>query len=152
MGYSVVTSAISRKGGRKKVIVIVVIVFQLLGLGSAVHAIMSSRTPQGSVAWAVSLLTIPYISVPAYWVFGRNKFNGYILARQDQLKALEDIIREANTQIANVTQDEPLNIGAITGAEKMARSPMTGSNRTTLLIDGKATFASIFDGIEAAED
>jgi cardiolipin synthase len=152
MGYSVVTSSKFGKGRRIKVIVIVVIVFHLLGLGSAVHAVMSSRTPQGSVAWAVSLLTFPYISVPAYWVFGRNKFNGYILARQDQLKELEDIIREANDQMADVTKIEPQNIGAINGAEKMARSPMTGNNKTTLLVDGDATFSSIFDGIESAED
>lgn len=146
------TSAISSKGRRKKVIVLLVIVFQLLGLASAVHAIMSSRTPQGSVAWAVSLVTFPYISVPAYWIFGRNKFNGYVLARQDQLEALDEVIREANDQIAAATEIKPQNIRAIIGAEKMARSPITGSNKVTLLIDGDATFSSIFDGIDAAED
>ena len=62
-------------------IVILVIVFEILGVMSAVHAVMSSRTPQGSIAWAVSLVTFPYVSVPAYWVFGRNKFDGYLEKR-----------------------------------------------------------------------
>ena len=133
-------------------IVIVVIVFQILGLVSAVHAVMSSRTPQGSIAWAVSLVTFPYLAVPAYWVFGRNKFNGYVLARQDQLKDLDDIIRQANDQLAVNTEFSSVQTRAITGAEKMARLPLTGGNKTTLLVDGDATFTSIFEGIEAAED
>jgi cardiolipin synthase len=133
-------------------IVAAVIVFQLLGVMTAVHAVMSTRTPQGSIAWAVSLVTFPYISVPAYWIFGRNKFNGYVLARQDQLKALDDIIREANEQVTNVIEISSQQTRAITGAEKMARLPMTGSNKATLLVDGEATFSSIFDGIEAAEE
>jgi cardiolipin synthase len=133
-------------------IVIVVIVFQILGLVSAVHAVMSSRTPQGSIAWAVSLVTFPYVAVPAYWIFGRNKFNGYVLAHQDQLKELDDIIRQANDQVAVNTEFSRVQTRAITGAEKMARLPLTGGNKTTLLVDGDATFTSIFEGIEAAED
>lgn len=133
-------------------IVIVVIVFQLLGVISAVHAVMSSRTPQGSIAWAVSLMTFPYISVPAYWIFGRNKFNGYVSARQDQLQALEGLIRQANDRLADTSGISRQAVLAIAGAEKMARLPMTGSNKATLLIDGDATFSSIFDGIDAAED
>jgi len=146
------TTAISDKGRRKKMIVIVVIIFQLLGLISAVHAVMSSRTPQGSIAWAVSLVTFPYISVPAYWILGRNKFNGYVLARQDQLNELDDLIRQANDRLASATGISSHDNNAIAGAEKMARLPMTGSNHATLLIDGDATFTSIFEGIDAAED
>ena len=66
-------------------IVILVIVFEVLGILSAVHAVMSVRPPQGSIAWAVSLVTFPYVSVPAYWVLGRNKFRGYVLTRQNEL-------------------------------------------------------------------
>lgn len=84
-------------------IVALVVVFEILGLLSAVHAIMSSRTPQGSIAWAVSLITLPYVSVPAYWVFGRNKFRGYVLARQHELELIDDVIRQANDQITGVT-------------------------------------------------
>ena len=46
----------------------------ILGAISSIHAIMSTRTAQGAVAWAVSLNTFPYVAVPAYWVLGRNKF------------------------------------------------------------------------------
>ena len=132
-------------------IVALVVVFEILGLLSAVHAIMNSRTPQGSIAWAVSLITLPYVSVPAYWVFGRNKFRGYVLARQHELELIDDVIRQANDQITDVAARDDWRSAAITGAEKMARIPLTSGNNVTLLVDGDATFASIFDGIDAAE-
>ena len=46
----------------------IVIVFHALGLLSSINAVMSARTPQGAIAWAVSLNTFPYVAVPAYWV------------------------------------------------------------------------------------
>jgi len=133
-------------------IVALVVVFEILGVLSAVHAIMSSRTPQGSIAWAVSLVTLPYVSVPAYWVFGRNKFRGYVLARQHELELIDDIVRQANDQITAVAALDDWRSAAITGAEKMARIPLTSGNNVTLLVDGDATFASIFEGIDAAEE
>lgn len=42
------------------------ILFHVLGAISPVHAIMSTRTAQGAVAWVVSLNTFPYVAVPAY--------------------------------------------------------------------------------------
>src|SRR3954470_6463356 len=59
----------------------------LLGALTSIHAIMSVRTSQGAVAWAVSLNTFPYVGVPAYWVFGRSSFEGYVtLRRPDRLE------------------------------------------------------------------
>ena len=133
-------------------IVALVVVFEILGVLSAIHAIMSSRTPQGSIAWAVSLVTLPYVSVPAYWVFGRNKFRGYVLARQHELELIDDVIRQANDQITSVAPLDDWRSAAITGAEKMARVPLTSGNNVTLLVDGDATFASIFEGIDAAKE
>jgi len=132
------------------VIIAIVIVFEILGIVSAVHSIMNSRTPQGSIAWAVSLVTMPFVAVPAYWVFGRDKFHGYVLARQNELELIGDVIRQANIQISDTGAVEERYVAALTGAEKLARIPLTGSNDVELLIDGDATFASIFAGIDAA--
>jgi len=133
-------------------IVALVAIFQILGILSAVHAVMSSRTPQGSIAWSVSLITFPYLSVPAYWVLGRNKFQGYARVRQHELDAIDDLIREAQRQVADIRVTGSLPDGPVSGAEKMARIPLTGGNKVELLVDGEATFASIFKGIDAAKD
>ncbi len=151
-GRRFVTKKTDKKGGRARVVVAIVIVFEILGIVSAVHSIMSSRTPQGSIAWAVSLVTMPFVAVPAYWVFGRDKFRGYVLARQNELELIGDIIRQANDQLSIDFSVDERHAGAVIGAEKMARVPLTGGNDVTLLIDGEATFASILEGIAAAQE
>ena len=74
-----------------------IVFFEVLGILSAVHAVMSTRTPQGAIGWTVSLLSMPFVAVPAYWVFGRNKFQGYVLARQEDLMELSEAKRLVNT-------------------------------------------------------
>jgi len=141
-----------RKGlGKTKIIVSLVIVFQVLGILSAIHAVMNVRTSQGSIAWAVSLVTFPYVSVPAYWVFGRNKFQGYVLARRKEIDSLSEVLRQANVQLNVASVDGSEDRGGIRAAETLARSPVTDGNGAELLIDGPATFDSIFEGIDAAE-
>ena len=132
-------------------IITLVVIIEILGILSAVHAVMSVRTPQGAIAWAVSLVTFPYVSVPAYWVFGRNKFQGYVLARKKDIESLSDIIRQANAHLDISAVDKAKNRGAIRAAETLARSPLTDGNAAKLLIDGQETFDSIFGGIDAAE-
>lgn len=60
-----------RKPARRRIVAGLVIAFQLLGIVSAVHAVMNVRTEQGTIAWAVPLVAMPYVAVPAYWIFGR---------------------------------------------------------------------------------
>ena len=133
-------------------ILTIVAIFEVLGLLSAVHAVMSVRTPQGTIAWVAALVTIAPVAVPAYWVFGRNRFHGYVRARQQEIDYLDNVIRQANAGVSAHISPTPAQSGALHGAERLARLPMTSGNSAKLLIDGEATFASIFDGIDAAED
>lgn len=131
---------------------LLVIFFELLGLVSAVHAVMSVRTPQGTIAWTVSLVAMPFLAVPAYWVFGRNKFKGYVLARQRTIEELNHLVREANqaVQIGEAVDDE--RSGPVSFLETLGRIPVTVGNRVCLLVDGEQTFADIFEGLKAAKD
>ncbi len=51
--------------------------FYVCGIVAAIEAIMTARTPQGAVAWSVSLVSFPFAALPAYLVLGRSKFRGY---------------------------------------------------------------------------
>jgi hypothetical protein len=42
-----------------QILAIVAAVFHVLGIASAVQAIMETRTPQGAVAWVLGLITFP---------------------------------------------------------------------------------------------
>ena len=63
----------------------VLLFFEVLGILSAARAVMTARTSQGAIAWALALVTWPLISVPLYWIFGRSKFRGYVSARRSRL-------------------------------------------------------------------
>ena len=54
----------------------------MLGIFSPISALMATRTSQGAIAWIVALNSFSLITVPAYWIFGRNKFKGYVKARK----------------------------------------------------------------------
>ena len=58
----------------------------LLGMIAAIHAVLTVRTAQGSIAWALSLVFIPYLTLIPYLVFGRSTFDGYIKARRQPTK------------------------------------------------------------------
>nr|WP_163503256.1 cardiolipin synthase [Halomonas socia] len=122
----------------------------LLGILSAVLALMSSRTSQGAIAWIISLITFPYVALPAYWIFGRPRFYGYVSARGERDTVLRRVLARYREQIEPYLADP--GIGEIRAVEQLAMMPLTSGNRAELLIDGEATFASLFAGIDAAEE
>ena len=131
---------------------VVVAVFQVLGVVSSVHAVMSTRTSQGAIAWAVSLVTFPYLAVPAYWVLGRSKFEGYVLARRNTDLRNDPVEQEIVANVRQFLVPEAERAEASGAAESLAGMPVLRGNRVDLLIDGDATFTSILEGIDQAEE
>ena len=129
-----------------------VVLFHVLGFTSSIHAVMSTRTSQGAIAWAVTLNTFPYLAVPAYWVFGRSKFEGYVIARRGTDVRNDHIEQEAIQTAAPYLLAEGEGAEAASAAEGLARMPILRGNAVELLIDGDATFESIFRGIDEAKE
>ena len=123
----------------------------LLGLATAVDAVMHARTPQGGTAWALTLIYLPYVALPAYWIFGRSKFEGYIDARRMESKEIRGItytFRQFETRfVARLAEDCRFRF-----LEELAEFPFTTSNHLELLIDGEQTFDAIFKAIDEAEE
>jgi len=132
----------------------VVVVAHVLGVLSAVSAIMTTRTSQGAIAWAVSLVGMPYIAVPAYWILGRSKFKGYVTARQTGNAQLSDVLPDIRGQVEPfyLPETELVRVEAGRAAQHLAGMPFLSGNAAELLIDGEPTFASILEGIDAAQD
>ena len=61
----------------------------MLGIIAACHAVVNTRTSQGAVAWAVSLVAMPYFTLVPYLFLGRSKFAGYI----DERRLENEILR-----------------------------------------------------------
>jgi len=132
---------------------IIAFVLMMHGIGflSSMHAVMSARTSQGAIAWFVSLNTIPYLAVPAYWILGQSRFQGYVVARRKELAELGATLESVKARTDSLHLPGS-GAGAVEAAEKLAKLPVLRGNRVRLLIDGEATFRDIFEGIDRAED
>jgi len=134
------------------VISALVILAQIAGVVSAIRAILTARTSQGAVAWVVALLLLPYIAVPAYWVFGRSRFHGYVSLRRRRSAVTAPAIQAAIIHMRAQNMLVAPRFGEPFAVERLANLPLTCANDAELLVNGEATFASIFAGIDRARD
>jgi cardiolipin synthase len=125
---------------------------EILGVITAVHAVMGARTSQGAIAWALSLVMFPYISLPLYWVLGRNKFHGYTVARRGGDSQIRRVIQEAGQRAQEDGLLRHTEVHDLRLFERLAKMPFTHQNDVRLLIDGDATFEAIFEGLKNARD
>jgi cardiolipin synthase len=123
-----------------------------MAIVSALEAIINARTAQGAVAWTVSLLTLPYITVPMYLVFGRNRFDGYLEQREEMETSFAAMERETRNSLAAHVIAPESGMPLYRALAKLARSPATHGNHLDLLINGEQTFDSIVEGMQAAEN
>ena len=127
-------------------------VIEITAIITAVTAVRDTRTPQGAIAWAISLVSLPVISLPLYWVFGRNKFHGYVEAMRSGEERFMQLIAEENSlpPVKKISERNRPHAPRCS-FETMADIPFAGGNALTLYTDGKTTFDAIFDAIEKAE-
>lgn len=111
---------------------------------------MISRTPQGSIAWAISLVAFPFVSVPIYFIFGARKFYGYIEARREGTHAIARI-GEGVKALLKKHQVDQNGSEILTELKNLAMLPALTGNKIKLLKDGRATFNVIIDKIDNAK-
>lgn len=131
---------------------LIITTLHIMGLLSAIHVIMASRTAQGAIAWGIALVTFPYLVLPIYWVFGRSRFQGYIKARCHGSNATCVIAQHCAENAAPFLSDLGEEHGAIRAVELLGNMPLLTGNKAELLIDGEETFASILEGIAQAQE
>ncbi len=126
-----------------------------IGAIAALHAVFTVRTAQGSIAWALSLLFIPYLTLIPYLVFGSRTFDAYIQARrqanQEMHIAMADLNWRPWVEEALAASNSPAYAG-LRALSKLGRMPCLANNRVSLLVNGEATFDAIFRAIEQARD
>lgn len=127
----------------------------LLGVIAALHAVFTVRTAQGAIAWAMSLLFIPYLTLVPYLIFGSRTFEAYIQARrqanQEMHVAMADLNWRPWVEEALTASNSPAYAG-LRALPKLGRMPCLANNTLKLLIDGQATFKAVFNAIEQARD
>jgi cardiolipin synthase len=131
---------------------LVFIVVELIGIASAIHALFTVRTPQGTVAWVVGLVAFPWLGLPLYWFFGSRRFDAHSLAMQEKLCNHRELIDGVRAEMAPF-RVEPAGIEPETASPlaAIARQEFLRGNRLELLIDGEATFDAILAEIARAK-
>ena len=118
----------------------------LLAMVCAVREIMNSRTSQGSIAWLLSLALLPVPTVFLYLLFGWKAFDDSATDRIRNGRAARPLRAKDLALIDRETSHKwPVQV-------KVSEVPFLNGNEVELLIDGRATFDSIFAGIEKARE
>ncbi len=123
---------------------IIVWVNYALAIACIIHEILRSRTSQGSIAWIISLVLLPLPTTFLYLVFGIKSFDDYAKLQTTSSRVLRMARAEKNNLLDQVSSD------AWPVQANISQLPFLGGNDVELLIDGKATFESMFAGMRAA--
>ncbi len=130
---------------------ITLIIFVLAAL-SIFKAIMETRTPQGAIAWVLSLFYMPFITLPIYWIFGRNKFSGYETSYKVYSDSTFSRFRDELFEYLKTNNiREEVFIGHDNGMFDGFSARFVGRNDVELLINGEAAYGRMFEAIKLAK-
>ena len=125
-----------------------------LGVIAACHAILHTRTSQGAIAWAVSLVAMPYFTVIPYLFLGRSKFAGYADARRLENETLRTRAHPPEWDIEASSLGRPteaLGHHFVRSLTRLGGMPFLPGNSVRTLVNGEVTFAAILDAVENAK-
>ena len=127
-----------------------IISLHLIGAAHVFHALFRVRTPTGTIGWITSLVAFPWIAIPLYWIFGRNKLSGYVHARRsdDQLLNSQVNALETSIKLHRLEAETPF----LKCAVRLGGMPVTRGNDADLLIDGEEIFERLFQSLAQAKD
>jgi len=115
----------------------VVLLLHALGILAAAHALMYTRTPQGTIAWVLGLLLLPELTLVPYLFLGASRFHGYLRSHHSAAPRAHPVPADDGT-------------GRYAAMVAMQGRPFREGHRLRLLIDGDATFGAILGAIAEA--
>lgn len=132
------------------VVATIVLCFHVVGVLAAMHAVMTVRTAPGAIAWAGSLIMLPYLALVPYLIFGSSNLVGYVNARRfyrQQMHALRVGLEPREREACIVREaGQP----ALRALHRLTGLASLSGNHVRLLINGHATFDAIFAAIASA--
>ncbi|MBU1307786.1 MAG: cardiolipin synthase [Alphaproteobacteria bacterium] len=117
----------------------------LLAFVCAVREIMISRTSQGSIAWILALALLPFPTAFLYVVFGWKAFDDYATDRIRNGRAARPL-RARDLKLIDTDTNALWPVQST-----VSDVPFLSGNEVEILVDGQATFDSIFAGIDQAK-
>lgn len=128
-----------------------VVVLYAIGILHVVHALMNVRTSQGTVAWVVSLFSMPFVAIPLYWLLGRTRFSRNIGGRRERDERLSKLTADMEKRLRDLEVEIPEDDAFERAAEILGGLPFTRGNDLRVLIDCSEAFERIFRAIERSQ-
>jgi cardiolipin synthase A/B len=125
--------------------------FEIVGILHMLHALMHVRTSQGTIAWVISLIVLPVVAIPLYWLLGRTRFSGNVGGRRRKDGRLAKLAEGMHQRLRQLEVEIPEDDAFERAAHLLGGLPFTRGNHLELLIDGEETFDRIFRAIQEAE-
>jgi cardiolipin synthase len=129
------------------------LVVETLAVASAVHALFTVRTAQGTIAWVIGLIAFPWLGLPLYWIFGSRWFDAHSNAMKLALTKHGAKIHEVRAEMkpfqVRRSEIQPARVGDLAA---VAREQFLRGNNLDLLIDGAATFDAILGELANAKN
>ncbi|WP_404367664.1 cardiolipin synthase [Marinobacter sp.] len=117
------------------------------------RVLLTYRTAQGAIAWIVGLLAFPFLTLPLFVLFGRNRFSGYVRARRLGDRSLNHLLSQFESQASSIPGPGHEHFSdELQVLCQLAKQPFTSGNQCHLLKDGEAIFEALFDAMEDARD
>ncbi len=127
---------------------------ELVAIFFAIEAIRKARNSQSAIAWSLSLVTLPFISIVLYLAFGRSKFVGMANFRRktgEDVFPFLSVLHKSTINKFYIIEEEHLSDDDL-AFHHLAKLSWVKGNETKLLIDGQQTFDAIFHAIDEASD
>lgn len=131
---------------------IVYSLLELAGVIAALFAIRYSKTSQGAIGWALSLVFLPFIALPLYWFFGKSKFIGHINFRKQSFKEIKSSLDSFKKSIHPYEVDTNKLMSFERSLQELVFLPWLKGHQSKVLINGDQTFEAIFKAIDNAQD
>ena len=131
---------------------VTVAAFYIIGILHVLHALMHVRTSQGTIAWVISLITVPFLAIPLYWLLGRTRFAGDVGGRREKDQRLARLAKSMHERLREVEVELPDDDAFERAARLLGGLPFTRGNELRPLIDGEEAFERIFQVIREARD
>lgn len=132
-------------------LVIIVLSIEIMGFLNAAHAITYARSSQGAIAWAISLVIFPYVTLPLYWIFGQNKFQGRLNAHRTANIQIKTLVRHIDKEIGRFRTHPPETLSILQKlADTLQIYPFMSGNAVELLLNSEQTYPAMLNAIESA--
>lgn len=131
---------------------VAIVLFYAVGILHVLHALMHVRTSQGTIAWVISLITVPFAAIPLYWLLGRTRFSGYVGGRREKDERLARLASSMHDRLRELEVEIPEDDAFERAARLLGGLPFTRGNRLVPLIDGEEAFERIFEAIGNARE